>query len=70
MPSLREEKYSGDKTSGREVILNELRKQNRTINTIVYLQPTSPLRTIKNIKEAIEQYIKTWICWSQLWNRN
>ena len=56
VPSLREEKYSGDKTSGREVILNELRKQNRTINTIVYLQPTSPLRTIKNIKEAIEQY--------------
>jgi N-acylneuraminate cytidylyltransferase len=56
VPFLREEKYSGDKTSGREVILYELSKQNREITTIIYLQPTSPLRTTENLKEAIEQY--------------
>ena len=56
VPYLREEKYSGDKTSGREVILYELSKQDRKISTIIYLQPTSPLRTIKNLVETIEQY--------------
>ncbi len=56
VPFLREEKYAGDKTSGREVILYELSKQNRKINTIIFLQPTSPLRTIKNLEETIEQY--------------
>ncbi|MFM7682662.1 MAG: cytidylyltransferase domain-containing protein [Bacteroidota bacterium] len=56
VPFLREEKYSGDNTSGREVMLYELSKQDRKINTIIYLQPTSPLRTIKNLEETIEQY--------------
>ena len=56
VPFLREEKYSDDKTTGREVILYELSKQDRMINTIIYLQPTSPLRTNKNLVEAIENY--------------
>lgn len=56
VPFLRDGKYSGDKISGREVMLYELRKQTRTINTIIYLQPTSPLRTNKNIEAAVDQY--------------
>jgi N-acylneuraminate cytidylyltransferase len=56
VPSLREKKFSNDKVSGREVILNELSKQKRKIKTIIYLQPTSPLRTCKNLEEAIDLY--------------
>jgi N-acylneuraminate cytidylyltransferase len=56
VPTLRDKKFSGDKVSGREVILNELSKHNQIVKTIVYLQPTSPLRTRKNLEEAIQLY--------------
>ena len=54
--SLRPDHLSHDTASAREVILYEVEKSGREIETIVYLQPTSPLRTKKNIEEAFNLY--------------
>ena len=56
VPNLRPENLSNDKASARDVILYEVLKTDREIETIVYLQPTSPLRTALNIKEALDLY--------------
>ena len=56
IPSLREPEYSGDSASARSLILNEIKKSNRIIKNVVYLQPTSPLRNKKNLEEAMTLY--------------
>jgi N-acylneuraminate cytidylyltransferase len=56
VPNLRPDFLSDDKASARDVILHEVRQCGRIIDTIVYLQPTSPLRTLKNLRDAVEQY--------------
>lgn len=56
VPNLRPENLSNDKASARDVILYEVLKTDREIETIVYLQPTSPLRTALNIQEALDLY--------------
>lgn len=56
VPDLRPNYLSNDASSARDVILYEVLKTGRKIDTIVYLQPTSPLRTTQNIEEAINLY--------------
>jgi CMP-N,N'-diacetyllegionaminic acid synthase len=56
VPDLRPDYLSNDASSARDVILYEVLKTGRKIDTIVYLQPTSPLRTTQNIQEAINLY--------------
>ena len=55
-PSLRPDYLSDDKASARDVILYEIQKIGKEVDTIIYLQPTSPLRTEQNLKEAINLY--------------
>lgn len=54
--SLRPDHLSNDTASARDLILYEVKKSGREIDTIVYLQPTSPLRTKKNIEEALDLF--------------
>lgn len=56
IPDLRPDYLSNDTSSARDVILYEVLKAGRKIDAIVYLQPTSPLRTTQNIQEAINLY--------------
>jgi CMP-N,N'-diacetyllegionaminic acid synthase len=56
VPDLRPDNLSNDESSARDVILYEVLKTGRQIDTIIYLQPTSPLRTTQNIQEAIDLY--------------
>jgi N-acylneuraminate cytidylyltransferase len=56
IPNLRPDFLSDDKASARNVILHEVAQSGREIETIVYLQPTSPLRTIENLNDALKQY--------------
>lgn len=56
IPDLRPDYLSNDTSSARDVILYEVLKTGRKIDAIVYLQPTSPLRTTQNIQEAINLY--------------
>ena len=56
VPNLRPENLSNDKASARDVILYEVLKTDREIETIVYLQPTSPLRTtLKNMRVKVDK---------------
>lgn len=61
VPFLREEKLSSDIASSLDVILDVLEKMEKLgkrYETLVLLQPTSPLRTVENLKEAYNLYLK------------
>lgn len=57
VPFLRDEKLSSDTASTVDVIVDVLKKMNKTYYTFVLLQPTSPLRTSEDIKNAYELFI-------------
>lgn len=58
VPFLRPKKYSQDKSPAIDVIVHALgwfeRKEKYSPDAVLYLQPTSPLRTTKHINEAIK----------------
>ena len=59
--SYRRPKYlSGSKSNIVDVVLHEIdylkKKNNSTFDTILLLQPTSPLRTVKELKKAIKVF--------------
>lgn len=54
--NLRPDYLSDDRASARDVILYEVVNCGKEIETIVYLQPTSPLRTESNLREAMDLY--------------
>lgn len=59
VPSLRPENLASDTASTYEVLryeLDQLEKKNRKYDYIILLQPTSPFRTGKHIREALEIY--------------
>lgn len=61
VPFLREEKLSSDTASSLDMILDVLEKMEKLgkrYETLVLLQPTSPLRTVENLKEAYNLYLK------------
>ena len=53
-PYKRPSKYSLGSSSSEDVILNAIRTLNSNYNYAVLLQPTSPLRTSRDIDNAIE----------------
>lgn len=58
-PFLRPLELATDSASGYDVYMHALdyyKKNGKDYNTIVVLQPTSPLRTLKNVKEALALY--------------
>lgn len=60
VPFLREENLSTDTASSLDVILDVLEKMERLgkkYETIILLQPTSPLRTVEDLKEAYNLYL-------------
>ena len=63
VPFLRPKIISGDSSNAREVIIHALdffkSKNNFYPEKILYLQPTSPLRNSKHIKEAISLFNKS-----------
>lgn len=61
VPFLREEKLSGDQASSLDVILDVLEKMKqlgKEYDTLILLQPTSPLRTEEDLKQAYEFYLE------------
>ena len=60
IPFLRPAEFASDKSSAVEVIIHAIdfyAAQDRTFDYIVYLQPTSPLRTTLDIDNAIKQLL-------------
>lgn len=58
VPFLRSEENSNDEASSWSVCEEVLNKLNEEFDIVVLLQPTSPLRTSQNIKEAINLFIE------------
>jgi CMP-N,N'-diacetyllegionaminic acid synthase len=56
VPFLRPENLSNDKSSAREVVLHEITLRKKDYKSIIYLQPTSPLRSETELLEAIKLY--------------
>ena len=59
VPFLRSKSNSGDKSSSWDVVrevLNGYKQLNKEFDTFMLLQPTSPLRTSKDIKNAYKYY--------------
>jgi CMP-N-acetylneuraminic acid synthetase len=59
VPFLRPDDISGDDSKSVDVILHALdfyKKQERKFNAVILLQPTTPLRTIQDIQNAIELF--------------
>ena len=56
VPFLRSSENSGDKAGSWAVVKEVMDKLDEKYDIIVLLQPTSPLRTPKNIKEAVELF--------------
>ncbi len=59
VPFVRPEEYATDTASSNEVILHALRFYEENgihYDTVVLLQPTSPLRTVDHVKEALSLY--------------
>lgn len=54
--NLRPSALSTDTTSARELLLYEISKLDMEVETIVYLQPTSPLRQTHHVIEAMDLY--------------
>jgi N-acylneuraminate cytidylyltransferase/CMP-N,N'-diacetyllegionaminic acid synthase len=61
VPFLRPDNLALDQSTTTDVILhviNEMKNRGKTFDCLVLLQPTSPLRTEKHIKESIEIFFK------------
>lgn len=59
VPFLRPSKLAGDKSGSYEVMIHALnwyKSKGFSYDTLVLLQPTSPFRLKKNVKEALEKY--------------
>ncbi|MBU3181560.1 acylneuraminate cytidylyltransferase family protein [Clostridium psychrophilum] len=62
VPFLRPNELSNDRAKSIDVVLHAMeyyKNNNITFDYIILLQPTSPLRTFKNVDEAIEKLIKS-----------
>ena len=63
VPFRRPDLLSGDRVSDYEVLLHALHESERiyskTFDIILMLQPTSPLRTVSNIKDAISMLVES-----------
>ena len=60
IPFMRPDEYAADTSTGEDVsrhAVNELKRQGREYDIIVYLQPTSPLRNARHIREALDMFI-------------
>jgi len=58
VPELRPEELASDTATTESVIFYTLNKFGQDADVVVILQPTSPLRTYKNIDEALELFVK------------
>ena len=58
IPFLRPKKYSGSKTKSETVVKHVLRNLKSKYNSIILLQPTSPLRTTEIIDDFIKYFYK------------
>jgi len=58
VPFLRSSENSNDKAGSWDVVKEVLSKLEAKYDIVVLLQPTSPLRTAKNIKEAVELFFE------------
>lgn len=61
VPFLRPNELSNDRSKSIDVVIHALeyyKNNNITFDYIILLQPTSPLRTFKNVDEAIEKLIE------------
>ena len=59
---LRKKKLSGSNSLTKDVVLDVLRKTNKKYDYFILLQPTSPLRSVKDIDSSIKITIKkNWI---------
>jgi CMP-N,N'-diacetyllegionaminic acid synthase len=58
VPFLRSNENSGDKAGSWEVVKEVLSKLDEKYDIVILLQPTSPLRTSQNIKEAIDLFFE------------
>lgn len=59
VPFMRPEEFASDTASSYSVImhaLGEFEKRGHTFSRVVLLQPTSPLRTVKDIRNALEAW--------------
>lgn len=62
VPSYRPEALSGDRISDIQVLVDAItraeKEDGEKYDIIIMLQPTSPLRTIKNVEDALEKLIR------------
>ena len=58
VPYLRDKKLANDNAKSSDVILDILNKVEKKYDSFILLQPTSPLRTEKNIIEAYKMYLE------------
>jgi CMP-N,N'-diacetyllegionaminic acid synthase len=62
VPFLRNKKFTKDKTTSWEVLKDLLKKlkliENKSYESLIYLQPTSPLRLVKDIDNSIKIFRK------------
>lgn len=58
VPFLRSHENSNDNASSWSVCLEVLQKLSENFDIVLLLQPTSPLRTAKNIQEAVDLFIE------------
>lgn len=58
VPFLRSEQNSGDKAGSWDVVKEVLSKLDTKYDIVALLQPTSPLRTAQNIKDAVNMLIE------------
>ena len=56
--SLRQKKLSGSSSLTKDVVLDVLKKTRRKYDYFILLQPTSPLRSVKDIDASIKTIIK------------
>lgn len=62
VPSYRPEALSGDRISDIQVLIDAItraeKEDGKQFDIIIMLQPTSPLRTVKNVEDALEKLIR------------
>lgn len=58
VPCLRDKKLANDNAKSSDVILDILNRVEKKYDSFIMLQPTSPLRTEKNIIEAYKMYLE------------
>ena len=70
VPSYRPEALSGDRISDIQVLIDALTRAEKEDGTrydiIIMLQPTSPLRTVKNVEDALDKLIRN--DFSSIWS--